>query len=1533
MDSKRKQSPSSYVPRTPSSSTTKTTLTQNSSQIELTTSKFQSFGTCDEQQQQQQQQPSSSPQQQQNIHPTRNETRNRKSNYNSGNSNRSNKTNKRKKKKKNTYKGWKLTIPAPTYYKNQMDDYDSYCIELYGGHTATSATTATATTKSDHELIIAPFIQIPNKIIPLNENDTNHNEAAAATATATTGSATSTKCIIKGVMDDLFTDDPRIRSTTISATTLKTKSAPVSVSSNSVREVKSPEYLSLLSSLSYKNDSSSSTQNLSTRSSSSRLSSPSPSPSLSSSSSSAWTYKAPTLTNWNISSHTLLSITYQKSIHVIPENTNQNFIYDYTNRIYNKLTKSIICCRSSSTSKNNITNSTGGNGNTDNIHHPEKQTKLPCQKHQKEVYQEKYTEQDIQQIKTFDIQITGFTGVCTAIQVHFRSKHHTSFVSASESGGGSPSAAAAASTYVKSTQQKQHQYRFNYNTDSHSKSSYATTEHELNNHLNQHIYKSHDYPSEQHNDTSTKPTTSPTPLSSSSSSTLHSESNKLPFHGNDILQASGYGVNNDYGLPLPPWHPNSKQEEDGEKSYLSSSSYQFGPIVTFAIPNVSDKEQMKPSSTSSSSTNNNLENHNVIMQDAAPLLWKVDIPPDPTIALEAITVLDGILDVYPEEVDDEEEEEVKYHNHKSKNNNGNDNIMEEDDDSCSSSNSSSSEYDDEECDACHPHNIYINGYQSWSYAGSVKKGEEQPTTAMPDFLSRAFNYGGDVPPVATVKNVFDVDAQDKNATTRAGATIANGSYVPVVKRRKKIDTPKKKTMYDVDDLSFHDATFYKSDFFTCVSTSEIEDLRAQSNAAGIKACASQADEGQFNNRAKTKLDEMGGTVLVLGFLSQRKQFGVITFDSELRRVAMHASLQGVVASRSTGISTDWAYCQILPSHVYDEEPMFYYLNAVSAYNNAKPMEQHPPLTGWCSWYHYYENIDLVTLNDNFEKMSRLKKMITQDLAIVDDGYITAWGDWDSLKAKEFPKESGGMKALADSIRRNDMMPGLWMAPFACDKHSKIAKEHPDWIIRNDRGRIANSSNCGKFFYGLDATNPAVREFAFTSVRRAVEEWGYDCLKLDFLYAACLEGNGKYDLSMSRAETMYLALQTVRAAAGPNTFLIGCGCPIGPAIGYVDGMRVSADTGPSWYPDFPLPWWDNGTLPSLRAMIRNSTTRAALGHRWWHNDPDCVLLGDTTNLTDNEVVSAASVVAMTGGMLLLSDDLSKLSNERLRVASRIFPVTGITAVVLDLHNTSISGIPSLLRLWCTDSIESNSDTRGDGLRMSAVDLASRNSRRASFSPNQPWKSPLSRERNCVPVAKGLGTWSVVSLSNWLDEGYIMSVPIVSLLPPSRGIDTVEATGSELNLGYHVFAFWSSKYIWVSSHKLDGQKTISKRLGPRETEIFHVKPVQAHFPQYIGSELHFTCGYEVQSMSVTERSIKLQFKNDSKRSGFVYLYVPTFDNKIHMTINGKATRAEVVTRTPQFSQSYAIYGGQVIRVFVVIVGSNSSSGNDGSLTCRY
>jgi alpha-galactosidase len=836
-----------------------------------------------------------------------------------------------------------------------------------------------------------------------------------------------------------------------------------------------------------------------------------------------------------------------------------------------------------------------------------------------------------------------------------------------------------------------------------------------------------------------------------------------------------------------------------------------------------------------------------------PLLWKVDIPPhwsDNSLMLDTITVMDGKVDLQEP-----------------------------------------------------PTAVYIEGYQSWSFTGSVSKGQPQPTSAMPNMFSGAFNLGGCLPEAPTT--MLPAKGWQTN--------VCNPEFLQSTRAKRSIIGERKKRYK------------YTSDFFACITTARDEIM-----------------------------DENGGPALVCGWLSQHKQFGVVSIDNRLENVKMHATHEAMLNST---VSTDWAYAQLITPHRYDEEPMVHYLHAAAAYNQAKPLQNGPLLTGWCSWYHYYENITEENLRSNFSKLTKMKDQVPTNMVMVDDGYMTSWGDWDSLKPKKFTT----MNVVAEDIASSRMRPGLWMAPFAADKHSKIAKNHPEWIIKNERGRPANSSNCGKFFYGLDATNPQVREHVFHSIRKAVHDWGFRVLKIDFLYAACLEGNGKYDMTMTRAEAMHLALQTIREAAGSNVFLIGCGCPMATGIGYIDGMRVSADTGPTWYPEFPLPRWDNGTLPSLRGMIRNSMSRAPMGHRWWQNDPDCLLLGESTKLTNEEVASAASIIAMTCGMLLVSDDLTKVSEKRLKILSRIFPMTGVSGVVLDLHTAKNKGMPSLIRLWCTDRHQQFEKFRGSQSFFKSLEEedftaeATHFGKQSAFDLNKSYDT-RERTRSCINVARGMGTWTVISLSNWSDTPEYMRIPRLAIeSPPETGwgtheevrqtsvstVDSVDEEKASRAGGYHVFSTWSGRYKYLSlkGSDIDDPYPITRRLLAHETEIFHIRKVTPSKPQYIGSDIHFSCGHEVASFDVLsdENSVTIRLKTELKRAGQVYLFVPVVDTThVGVTVGGKSTNWSVICNVPDDQGNHgdgvaSQCCGRIIRITVEVNADGSET--DGEIVVNY
>ncbi|MBI3243858.1 MAG: alpha-galactosidase [Chloroflexi bacterium] len=403
------------------------------------------------------------------------------------------------------------------------------------------------------------------------------------------------------------------------------------------------------------------------------------------------------------------------------------------------------------------------------------------------------------------------------------------------------------------------------------------------------------------------------------------------------------------------------------------------------------------------------------------------------------------------------------------------------------------------------------------------------------------------------------------------------------------------------------------------------------------------------------------SAIVAGFTSQREQFGSIDVvaDALSPSLRLRAQCDDVTLPPGGSLITDNTYVQLLTE--YDLDPLRDYAEAVARENNARVPAQTP--TGWCSWYHYFDKVTEADLRANLEQVDANRARLPLTLVQLDDGFEANVGDWFETNSK-FPS---GLRAVADSIRARNLIPGLWLAPFIAKPDSKLAREHPDWFLRNTLGLPGNAGFVfDKFCRGLDVTHPAVQDHTRKLIGTAVNEWGYPYLKLDFLYAAALPGK-RHDPTRTRAQALRLGLELIREAAGPETFLLGCGCPLGSAIGLVDGMRISADVDARWRPAYkgvsPV-FRDEPAMPSARNAIRNTLTRAALHRRWWLNDPDCLLVRDTTQLTLDEVKALASVIALSGGMFLVSDDLTGLSPERRKLIEPLLPVLGKTALARD-----------------------------------------------------------------------------------------------------------------------------------------------------------------------------------------------------------------------------------------------------------------------------
>jgi alpha-galactosidase len=71
--------------------------------------------------------------------------------------------------------------------------------------------------------------------------------------------------------------------------------------------------------------------------------------------------------------------------------------------------------------------------------------------------------------------------------------------------------------------------------------------------------------------------------------------------------------------------------------------------------------------------------------------------------------------------------------------------------------------------------------------------------------------------------------------------------------------------------------------------------------------------------------------------------------------------------------------------------------------------------------------------------------------IIDDGWQNNYGDWD-IDRKKFPD---GLKPVCDYILSKGMKPGFWISIATANDTSRIAREHPEWFVRDKNGKIAN----------------------------------------------------------------------------------------------------------------------------------------------------------------------------------------------------------------------------------------------------------------------------------------------------------------------------------------------------------------------------------------------------------------------------------------------------------------------------------------------
>ena len=317
--------------------------------------------------------------------------------------------------------------------------------------------------------------------------------------------------------------------------------------------------------------------------------------------------------------------------------------------------------------------------------------------------------------------------------------------------------------------------------------------------------------------------------------------------------------------------------------------------------------------------------------------------------------------------------------------------------------------------------------------------------------------------------------------------------------------------------------------------------------------------------------------------------------------------------------------------------------------------------GWCSWYIYYQDVreDHVTRNTDW-LAANLKKFGCEYVQIDEGWQGVGKGngenrDWYVTEPHKFPH---GMKWLADYIRGKGLTPGIWVIPFTTSDE-KFFHQHPEMFLHHADGTSifeTRDPKTGKVEfnwagrYAIDATTPQGRKWIADLLHMLCRDWGYDYVKIDGQgdwRNVCNSRDRAADPKPSPQEAYRLGLAAAKSQMKPNQFLLNCGGTPS-SCGYCQGMRTGADVGAAS--------WDG-----IQTAMRSTMSCLLMNNICFWADPDVVCVRPPLSYQQAQVW--ATLVGITGQLLMTSDDMPALKEDRVELVRRLFPVADIRPMEL------------------------------------------------------------------------------------------------------------------------------------------------------------------------------------------------------------------------------------------------------------------------------
>jgi alpha-galactosidase len=223
-------------------------------------------------------------------------------------------------------------------------------------------------------------------------------------------------------------------------------------------------------------------------------------------------------------------------------------------------------------------------------------------------------------------------------------------------------------------------------------------------------------------------------------------------------------------------------------------------------------------------------------------------------------------------------------------------------------------------------------------------------------------------------------------------------------------------------------------------------------------------------------------------------------------------------------------------------------------------------------------------------------------ATLDDRWFNNYGDWQP-RTDTFGGDA--IQKMVKDFHAQGIKVQIWWLPLAVeDGHNKygdhkfllsdVAKEHPDWLVLDEKGKPARMT---RNLATLCPAVPEVREYYKKVTERFVRDWDFDGHKLDNIYATPRCYNPKHhhksplDSVYAMGEVYKTIFETTRALK-PDSVTQSCPCGTPPSLAWLRYMDQAVTADP---------------VGSVQVRRRIKMYKALLG-------PNAAIYGDHVELT-------------------------------------------------------------------------------------------------------------------------------------------------------------------------------------------------------------------------------------------------------------------------------------------------------------------------------